>query len=702
MKHQSRNRLLSVFLALFSLASWECFQTPSAPVAPIWEAQLSIPLIDTVFYLRDALAENPEIFTVGSSYEYRINERSFDPVPVGDSIWIFPDSIITAEDSVGPMELNIRIPLEAAFTASELLGSVPPSDSSPVPEVPPHPVSKTTPTVPNFEYAHLEYGELNLTIRNNLPVQSDLPNGIMITNTVTGDTIAAFPSVSIPANSSWSSSPYLLNDKVISNSLTLNYNYSTPGSNGNPVMVAPDSGLFCIISFTNTVADEIRDTLFQRSEITANIKPFELDDSTYLVEARFGNGKATIQIENFLPVAVNVTARVNLFRKITTGNPLEFSSTIPPGLSDGKNFNMNEWKFEAPSNQPINLDSFSVSLTTSTLTSLSPVTIKSSDKIRATIRTEPPFTLTHIAGVVKPLSLNINENIPIDLGQISNIFRADSILLDTAAFSFKLKFFTAAGHPADLDLGLYGVNQAGNEIGTPLRIPAGGGAPNPTVRRISPNVIDSIEFTNRNSNLNQFISQFISQGGAGLKLKGTAVLNPPDLYATGNVGLVNDTMQLYSSFSITAPLKVAIFNGSFTELTSIGDSGKNNETKIDTFVIRSIKSGSVFFLIENALPMTVDLQTQFRKDTLVQLVLPKAGQSEIKIAQGTPQHPESTSTPLRVSVSRSDAEIFNIIDNALVRVGLNSEGQMVTFSTDDYIRVRCYASFVVKVDPNQK
>ena len=65
-----------------------CFEVPQEPVLPSWKVQLSIPLVDKTFYLKDAFKKNPNIVTEKPYFFYRPERFLFDSIEIGNKLKI--------------------------------------------------------------------------------------------------------------------------------------------------------------------------------------------------------------------------------------------------------------------------------------------------------------------------------------------------------------------------------------------------------------------------------------------------------------------------------------------------------------------------------------------------------------------------------------------------------------------------------------
>ncbi len=671
------------FVLVFLFSSWQCFEIPPDPVLPTWDTQLSIPLIDTIFYLSDALKENPDIIIDGVNYVYRPNQFKFDSIGIGDKLVMHPDPSITLEQAIGELKINMSQPLGMNFTAETLLGFPPPNTSAPVPSF-----SYTSGGADSVDLGELFYsihftqGDLTLQIRNSLPVEMNFPNGVELGGIL-------FSPFNVPANSTYSSSPASLADKRFSeNRMLIQGTFESPGSGGNSVFIHADSGITVSLQITNGVADEITAKSFERLNYSTVFRPYLVDDSSYFQHVSLKKGSFRLEVENTLEVGVEAKISMEEFVDTSTNLPFRLDLNLSKQSTFSQLYDLSKYKIEALSGLT-QTATCSLSVTSATLNSTTPITVRAGDKVKLRLLSvDTPYVIKRVSGVSKPIWLNINDTVDLDVGKLSSNFNADSVVLDSITMA--LNFFSAVGHPIDIDFSLSGVDGSGSVINTMKVQP--NGSPNPNMRRLSPSTHERLVF----SNLARFVSDYLTKRGKKIIIRGDALVNPPDVYATRQIGSVEDTTRFYSSLDVTALMKIGIFNGAFTDTVELDGDG---EEKIDKDILNKIKQASVFFKIENAIPMGVQLQTSFLNVNNTSILsLPKFNQTPIAIQAGTPALPVNTPAPIRVSIQPSDADKFNDTKLVIVKLVLNSNSVPTPFTTGDYIRVRAYANIVVNIN----
>ncbi len=462
---------------------------------------------------------------------------------------------------------------------------------------------------------------------------------------------------------------------------------SSNGSGGADVSVEADSGLFASIFISNGIADSIRGNQFYPLDYTSAHRLYLFDDSTYFQELSLKQGSFRLRLQNTLPVGFTARIRMDEFVNKTTDQPFILDAPMNASSTVSYDYDLTQFKLIAL-NGLSNAATCSLRVQSTTITSLNPVTVHSTDKIRLDlISVDTPYVIKKASGVVKPIWLDIDDTVKLDIGKLSSNFSADSVLFDS--IKLRLNLYSGVGHPIDFKLKIYGVNSSGGSTGIVGLVPSG--STDPQAYRLNPNVHSVIQFTN----ISRFVSDYVTKRGEKIIIQGTALINPYDVYATRQVGVAEDTTCLYSSLDVSIPMRVGVFKGAFSDTVEVGGNG---EDKIDKDLLTKIKQATVYFKIENALPMNVKLNTTFLNDASASLMtLPKASDPAISLSAGTPSSPTVTPTPIRVSILPSDADKFNDTQNIIAKLFIDSNDQLVQFTTANYIRIRAYANIVVEI-----
>ncbi|MBI3189561.1 MAG: hypothetical protein HYZ33_02820, partial [Ignavibacteriales bacterium] len=383
-KYFPLNLLLQTFFIisisiLLLLSSWQCFEIPPDPVMPTWDTQLSIPLIDTIFYLNDALKDNPDIITVGPNYEYHPNQFKFDSIGIGDKLVMHPEPSIMLEQQIGTLKINLAQPISAKVDSRTMFGVTQPQTT----QVPPFTWngSLQTPIINEFQYAHLSAGTMKLEIRNSLSFTISLPQGIRIYNRTTQETIASFPSVNIFPHSSWSPSDASLAGVYVRNDIGIDLTVQSQGTNNVSVPVHPDSGVIASAQIINGEADEIHAQKFERLNYSTVFRPYLVDDSSYFQYVSIKKGGFRLEVENTLEVGIEAKISMEEFVDTATNQPFSLNLSLNKQSTFSQNYDLTKWKIEAQ-NGLSQTATCSLSVTSTTLNSSTPITVRAEDKVQ--------------------------------------------------------------------------------------------------------------------------------------------------------------------------------------------------------------------------------------------------------------------------------------------------------------------------------
>lgn len=688
--HKSRRVFLFFHtFTLISLFLAGCFEIPPEPIAPSWTTQLSIPLIDTIYYLEDAFEKNPNIITHGDQFIYKPDKFEFDSIEIGKRLKLNPELGVSFSHNIGLLSVQFQSPVKITLTASEIIGVIPP-DPSPIPPINSTKLNQDFPVIQEFEYAHFQSGTLHLTIRNSLPIPIQFPNGLKLYNQLNNELIALFDSGTVQPHATWIPNPQPLDNKLVRNLLHLETQYQSKGSNGTIVSVSPDSGLTISVEIENSRIDEIYGRVFEQVSVDTTFQTFIVDDSTFIELLLFNSGGLNIQMEKNVGIDLDVQMRANEFRSLITNNTFVFNSTLTNNLPITYPINFTEWKIQ--SSQPTNKVTFRFSAITRTSNLQTPVLVRATDSVVINIIPfNTPYTIREFKGISKPIYFNLNDTIHIPLGRIPEIFSADSVMLDS--ITMRIKLLIAGGHTTDIDANILGLNADGSIIDS-MRIPPDFNGK----RRIEPGFTEIIEFNRQNSSVDRFISRFLSNKANQIIIHGKGIVNPPDIYQQRISGTMRDTTNLYSSLELNIPLRVGIFNGRFIDTAEV-ENNSNGKSDSKSDQIEMIEEAVLYFVIKNAIPATIDLQQKFLDSSGITLfTLPKSGDDSLKIKAGSASNPSFTPKPIALRINIEDAKKLEDVKKIILRLGFDSGGQIAVFRTTDYIRIRSFATLKVKVN----
>jgi hypothetical protein len=310
----SKNKYLLILINLFiGLVQFGCFDKPNEFVAPVWDAEINIPITSKQFELRELVEKDSALLKAYDDPEllgllYFGDIQPISSISINDDLKL--DGIETGfSESLGQIKVKIRIPVASEIRVEDWTTEVTSGSFQIFPEQE-GTVSIDVAGVESVESILADEGNLSLFIVNRLPVEIVL-RGISIKNGIDGSVIAE-RSGSNPAQwlaippLSFDSVSFPVDGKVITNSLLYEGTIWSQGSNGEAVQIPEEAGTTILALFQDLVIGEATAALpVQDFGFSGEIK---LDDSTKIREAVIEDGRGKITIDNNidLNVAINV------------------------------------------------------------------------------------------------------------------------------------------------------------------------------------------------------------------------------------------------------------------------------------------------------------------------------------------------------------------------------------------------------------
>lgn len=706
-KFRLRRQSLTLFLlpALLSIAFLQCIEIPQEPVLPTTDIQLSVPLVNRTKYfdefVKDTLIRRDlPTGTSGYSYEYR------SPVePVGiDEIAAHPRAS-AQELELGTFQVESPGSLNAAFSYKQITGS----DPLPVP-IPIPPATYTLPAsdyppISSFEYVEFASGTLALEVRNRLPVVVTFPDPIIIRNARTSlpvDTSEVarfiFGVQQFQPGESRQLAVSVAGIRMQNLLRVLSTRIQTPGSS-NPVLVQQSDGLEFSLSFVGTSVRAARARVPRQSVFSVVDSVFVVDDSLSIQVATFKDGSLNAVFQNDIDVQVTVSLKFNEIRHRVSGESLTIRHTFNGRGTLIVPISAREYRMVAAGSTVGTLLTFSVGI--ETIESQDFRELRSSDKVRAEIRPGVPFVVESVTGRIKPTLLSISSSAyRLNLGEAYKKFKGE-LTFDSLKMTLGVRM--TGGFPADYNLYLIAKKYDGGVARTDsLAVPAPVGSFQkrfyPASGKITQIVLD------RSSGLESFIQKFVPNLPDSFFVRGTVLLNPPDVYNTP-LGLqtIWDTTKLYTDIDMRFPLKIGIAGGELVDTVDIGD-----EEKFPRDVTKSILKGTMYIEVDNGLPLQMRFRSAFlrsgpqgRKDTL--LWIPQ-NRTETILSSTVDQNGVTVSSrksAFAISLTGSEMNLVNDADLLWFKFELETSGGgkiPVKFRSTDFIRIRASANTVYTVN----
>jgi hypothetical protein len=694
LKLSAQTLILPFLLLCFVFLSWDCFEMPKSPVAPTWDTQLSVPLVDSLYKISDAMKTNPAIVVVGSGYVYEPSRFLFDPADIGSHLKLKPQmQSANFKHSIGALSVDLPAIFGITANGSDLI-TLPLPYSGPVAEMPSTaiPASVASVSTSEFSFIHFESGSLTLHITNSFPIPIDFPNGVTISNSTSGDVVARFDPVTILANSfqQLQSSTSLAGIKL-ENSLTFSGDYHSAGSSGNSVTISSANYLTMNLGLSQAKADSALANVAIRIDQDTTFSQYIVDSLTLVKLATFNKGALQLNFQNTIAVDLSVRFQIDdLLDKL--GNPFVYEQTLTPySQSVIVPIDLQDYSIQSPTGDLINRLHYGFSIKTDTLPTNNSITIHSSDFISGSITAiDTPFVIKEVHGVSSPISYSITDTVDVPLGRIPYNFTADSLDIDSLTLTLHVR---APGHTTYTKtqlLGLDNANQVVANYTVPYTVPGW--------TQVDPDEDYQISLNTANG-AGHFVTTFITKHANRIIVIHSGIINPRPVYdqLPHQIGTIYDTSNVYVGLDVSFPMKAYILNGSLTDTLEVSNTSSDGKL-VDHDILSSIKQATVYMSVENTFAYGVNLRMDFLDqfgNTI--LHLPLAGQDSIWIAPG----PSHTTAPIAIRIQTDDALKFNDAQKVVLKIGLNSSNQPAQFTTTDYVHVKAYTNMVFNINPDK-
>ncbi len=708
-----------MLLALLSTSVWQCITIPPKPVMPNWDTQLSIPLVDTVYYLKDAL-KDPNITTLDSVYVYMPHPYNYPPTRIADTsrLKLLPpltDTMITKR--IGKLRIAPPPPAQYQITDSALFSQVGvnlPTDRDTIISAPPPPAPQFIPGFSyntsqalafpetTFDYVILSGGHITLTVTNGLP--TSMSATINLTNKFSG----IITNLSLPFIGSYDSATTAqsLDGVELSDSINAVIQFQISSTTLPAVFRANSSiGVRLVVSDTsvdgNLSVTEARlkvPSVAVQPDTTFTQLLIDRLPPTFIQQVLFMGGGISFSVANHIDVGVDLDLKFNELVRNSDDSVFVFSPTVMP-LSTFPSTTISldttptgyQFKSAGPSDDSLRMG---LSIRTLELPYLS--TVHETDSITLTIHLQTPFYIKSVSGRFRPTSFPISSRIAFPKNSLGSNFSALAIQLPQDTL-LRLNIQTAAGHPIDfINFKLRGITSSGTEIGS-LTLPTTVYSYAPTLWsdtawRFTPNQPNPLGFTG--SQLNAFLKNFPGGQPDSLTFEGTALLDPDDVYYNPlTLGSINDTMNLYATANFQVPFKVEIDSGSFKDTVSIGNgtgSDTGGTTKVDKKLLTSIVSGNIMFITSSTIPAHAGLRLYFL-DTSQAVML---ALDSVDIFPGMNEYHT-------LRITKDQTITFTNATKVAVKLLMDTQNLMATFDSTQYIRVRALANILFNVNPTK-
>lgn len=684
-KPKSENSLQSIILSFFTgiifflILSVQFSCSFKEPVAPKWDVNLPVPLMNRTITMQELVDKNDFLVSNPDGLVSIDFEENLDRYEVGDQL-----KIEGVNESFAAKLGKIEIPSPGTKTATFNLSDIyPPSQMLngqmvPVPAFSFENLTANLEGFQDFESILIESGFIRITLTNRLPIPLMSGTSLQVKNRNTGEPVFFVEfSRQIEPGEKVTKNVSLANVRIPSN-LSFVITGGSPGSGAEQVEIDADNDGIDLEAYISPLTATEATAVIEEQQFSGK-DSLSLGDSIVVTQAKISTGNFALEFENHVPLNLQIDLQLNDFYDLND-QPVRIYIPIQAGGTVSRNIDISGFEFRPVLNNGSSVVHFSYDVIAAGSNG-NFVTVTSEDNFSLRINlSEIHFSELHgiLNGVqVKLDSTEISLDMPEDL---------DSLHFDAARLELLVN--NGIGFPLFPDIKIVGRNNSDGEV-VELKI-------DQKIEAANDHPVQSvITLDENNSNLLDFLN-----------------ISPDRLTLAGSVKLgdgikvasITTSDFLETSVHITAPLRLSFPSQSIkTDVDTIQiDEDARKELR------ENLLSGKLVAELDNHLPFGVDLTLQFSaKDTGVfnnpELTIGPLSLQPAPVSSATGR--VEAEEPSRILIELNQEEIA-IFANKEVYMGIvayipGSNGQKYSVYNSDYLRVKAYCEFKYHVDPEK-
>ena len=692
-----KRKILLLFGIPFFIFLSGCFEKPSEPVLPTWDVDLTVPILDKTFTLKELIEKDTTYFKVGAGNQiYYSTSENLDATKIGDNLKI-SDISTSASTELGNFEIKNPGTISASIKAYDIFPSLssnlPPGDYIIPSNAPGQTVTTNFTAFDNFQRVTFDGGVIKVTVNNGLPVPLQFPNGLAIynSNDLTTPILTLFENATINANSELTATADLAGKTLLAN-LSLKVTVLSPGSEGQQVYLDVNQ------MFVNVSASlENLSIASAEARIPQQTEPVVISDSFVLEpnepqpdlinEVLFKSGSMEIKITNNIDLGLNGSITLYNFVNRSNNNPLQISLDIGRKNSafNTLTFNLDLKDYKLVGNLTNKVD-YKVEVRTED-TGDEFRTINKNDGLSAEINLKD-IVIESISGKAKPREISFEEQ-KIDLTGLKDYREKFRGSLKFDDIQVEINLFKTAQFTFDLNLKIKGVNTKTGKVDS-IEIPLD--------QRRFEGSSHRIVLNKNNSNIVDFINSFASEElPEYLIVSGNVFLNP-----NYELGKVSSSDSVYGSVSVSFPASIGISNAVFEDTAEVSELSEDTKKEID-----KTNYGELFVEVENGLGVEVKFRAKILGAVMDSLLsIPKSDDFTISPAPvGSDGFSTGTTKYINViELNRDEIQKFKDMKfvRSFISIATANSGEIVKFRTTDSIKVKIYGRVNYRVEISNK
>lgn len=649
------------------------------PVAPSWDVNLPVPLINRSFTMQELIDKNDFLVLNQSGLVTIDLQKDLDRYEVRDKLKV-EDIHQSFSARIGEVEIPSPGSKQASVTLYDIY---PPSaalngQTVPVPPFSFDNISASLQGYENFQSLLIQSGYLEITLTNRLPVPLSAGSKLEVRNQQTDELIFKIQFTQQIAPGETVSQQADLSGVRVPADLKIVLAGGSPGSGTGLVEVnAYTAGVDVTAYISKIIASEATAVIEEQQFSGAD--NFVLGDSIIVTQANIASGSIHITYENHVPLNLNVDLTLPDFQD-QAGQPGHLYFPIKAGQAGNQTIDVSGYQFLPTRSDTGSVVRFAWDVQVAS-SGGNFVTITSNDDFSLQVDI-PQIVFTQLRGILKDIQFDlesIEETIDLPDG-------IDSLTFDAARM--ELLVTNGIGFPIRPDITIIGRNEnSGDQVELPITQP---------IQAANGHPVESVIMLNEsNSPLLDFLK-----------------VSPDRLIMDGKVILGDGSMEseisrddfIETSIHVSVPLSVSFPSQIVkTDLDTI-----EIDQDIQKELRENILTGKLYAVLENHLPLGFDVSLHFSsRDTSVytnpeltigpiSLLPAPVSQTEGRVVQEYPSE-------IMIDLDRDEIAMFA---NNPLYFGLTvhipgSNGKKLRIYGTDYLDVKAYCEFQYHVDPGK-
>ncbi|MCF6357672.1 MAG: hypothetical protein L3J54_07685 [Draconibacterium sp.] len=363
------------------------------------------------------------------------NQKIIDPFFIDENLKISPFST-SSSSSIGTIKIDDvpRLKTDIAISDwSPISGGtdvVFPEASSPI--------QSSFDLINEFESATFKSGKMEITIKNNLPIETELREFKIINSLDSSVVVESTNNYTIVIPPFENTTVFFdLNNITISNKLEVNAIIYTAGSGTDTVTISNNAGTGIEIILSDLIVESVTGKIPEQEPINI-ANSFIIDDSTKVETIIFEKGSFQIIMNNYFDLDLDINFEItNLFDSFNNS----YTNTFSLKRNERNRIidipSLKEWKIKSLTpGTPTNLLNYSVSVLISPMDGIN--TIHNKDSVTVNIDFSESY-IAYAEGLIKPTKFEIpKSDLNFDLGDFQNSFKFDSLFINSPSMILDL------------------------------------------------------------------------------------------------------------------------------------------------------------------------------------------------------------------------------------------------------------------------